>query len=172
MGVESSNSSKSIARTMRSDVAEQPWKGQASTMKPFGTDGPSPRSTAEVDNLRLPHEGLLDSTFAVITHVLRARRCSLMLLDDEEHLVVNRAHGLGPDVVAGTRLAIGERIAGQVAATRMPLLNTNTATNSPGITYDNYATKSFISVPISSGDKLYGVLNAADKTDDVPFDEF
>ncbi|TAK33915.1 MAG: sensor domain-containing diguanylate cyclase [Chloroflexota bacterium] len=172
MALDTSSSSRSVAGTMRSDVAALLWKGQASAMHQYGIERLSPAATAKIDDLRVPHEGLLASTFAVITHVLRARRCSLMLLDDDQHLVVSKSHGLGPEVVAGTRLAIGERIAGQVAATRKPLLITNAGMTVPEVNYGNYATRSFISVPISSGNKLYGVLNAADKTGDIPFDEF
>lgn len=120
----------------------------------------------------LSTDELLDSTFAVITHVLRARRYSLMLLDEDHRLVVHRAHGLAADVIARTRLAIGERIAGRVAATGQPLLINDVDNLAVAASLGSYATGSFVSVPVALGDKLYGVLNAADKIGDLPFDDF
>jgi diguanylate cyclase (GGDEF)-like protein len=95
-----------------------------------------------------------------------------MLLTEDDHLVVCKAHGLAPAVVARTRLAVGERIAGHVAATRQPMLINDVGALPAATALGNYATRSFISVPVAAGAKLYGVLNAADKVGDAPFDEF
>lgn len=129
-------------------------------------------ATLETASLPLPGDELLDSTFTMISHVLRARRCSLMLLDEDQHLVVRKAHGLDAEVIAQTKLALGERIAGHVAATRQPLLITDIGSVANAAPHKGYATGSFLSVPVAAGARLYGVLNAADKVGDVPFDEF
>jgi PAS domain S-box-containing protein len=68
-------------------------------------------------------EDLIEQLVRRLAEALGADRVSLMLLDEAERvLTVSAAVGLPADVVAGTRIALGEGIAGWVALTGQPLL--------------------------------------------------
>ena len=55
--------------------------------------------------------------------VMGAQACSLMLLEPEgRHLVIVADYGLSEEIVSGTRIALGEGIAGRVAQTGEPML--------------------------------------------------
>jgi len=83
---------------------------------------------------------------------------SLMLLDEEGQLAIRCAEGLSDDIVAGTRVRLGEGIAGKVAATGQPLLLVDV------IGMDDVGTanvKSALSVPLKVRDEVIGVLNVS-----------
>ncbi|MDH7600871.1 MAG: GAF domain-containing protein [Armatimonadota bacterium] len=62
--------------------------------------------------------------------VMDAQTCSLMLLDEIDGcLVIEASYGLAPDIVKGTRIRLGEGIAGQVAASGEPVLLTDVASD-------------------------------------------
>jgi PAS domain S-box-containing protein len=68
-------------------------------------------------------EDLIEQLVRRLAEALGADRVSLMLLDEAERvLTVSAAVGLPADVAAGTRIALGEGIAGWVALTGQPLL--------------------------------------------------
>ena len=105
-----------------------------------------------------------------------AEKGSLMLLKDGDELAILAAVGLDPQFVRGYTVGIGEGIAGTVAKNRSPVLIRNIEKDEcfKGLRRDHYKTKSFISCPIISKNKLLGILNINDKKDGTPFnnDEF
>lgn len=105
-----------------------------------------------------------------------AEKGSLMLLTDREELHILAAKGLDPHLVRSYKVKIGEGIAGMVAKNRNPVLVEDIEKDSDFKKFrrDHYKTKSFISCPIISKNKLLGILNINDKKDGTPFsvDEF
>lgn len=110
---------------------------------------------------------LLDFIVGKVMTILKAERCSLMLLDDTTgKLCIKAAKGLSDEVITNTRIALGEPVAGMVAKQGKEVLVSN-------IEYDetfsranrpSYRTRSFISAPIRVQDRSIGVINVADKT--------
>ncbi|HEU4334954.1 MAG TPA: ATP-binding protein, partial [Candidatus Eisenbacteria bacterium] len=65
-------------------------------------------------------------TVEMVAEVMNARIASLMLVDaDREELYIKAARGLREEVVCGTRIKMGDSIAGWVAQHGQPLLITN-----------------------------------------------
>ena len=108
-------------------------------------------------------EGLL----SLVGDDMQALRCSLFLCvpDDAHTLYLAAGRGLAPHIVLGSRITIGEGVAGQVAATREPML----AVDSGDITGhkllgDEYLTTgSFISFPLVLHEQLLGVVNLTNR---------
>lgn len=122
----------------------------------------------------ISEDSLLNSTFDIVAHVMRARRCSFMLLDsDGGELRIGSAKGLSPEVITRSRVKLDESIAGLVASSRLPLLvrdlKEHPEVRSRAI--GGCKTNSMLSVPVESGGKIYGVLNVTDRDDGQPFDE-
>ena len=98
--------------------------------------------------------------------ILEVAKCSLMMLDEQgKTLSIVGAQGLSDQVMRETHLKLGEMIAGVVALDGQPLLVRN-------IEYDRkfqranrsgYLGRSFMIVPVKLGDRVVGVINAADK---------
>jgi hypothetical protein len=113
-------------------------------------------------------------TVEMIAEVMHARIASLMLIDEEhEELYIKAARGLREDVVSGTRLKMGDSIAGWVAKHGAPLLVTDVEED-PRFTRRNghqYETKSLLSVPIKTGGRVIGVININNKISCTPFTE-
>ncbi|MEN6582972.1 MAG: GAF domain-containing protein [Armatimonadota bacterium] len=66
---------------------------------------------------------LLDMIVAKAAAVMDAQTCSIMLRDERENvLVIGASYGLTDDIIKGTRIPIGEGIAGQVTETGEPML--------------------------------------------------
>jgi GAF domain-containing protein len=99
-----------------------------------------------------------------------------MLVTDREELSIFASRGLDPQFDRSYKVKIGEGIAGVVARDRRPVLveDIENAVGFQDLKRDRYKTKSFISCPIISNNKLLGVLNINDKKDGTPFndDEF
>src|SRR3989338_2124548 len=114
--------------------------------------------------LELPQ--LIDFIIEQAPKLLGVQRCSLMILDPQaQELSIKGAKGLDEDIIAKTRIKLGESIAGVVAQNGNPLLVTNIEVE-PGIgrkNYPLYKSKSFLSIPIKVRDKIVGVFNASDK---------
>ena len=103
----------------------------------------------------------------------RAKRGSLMLLNDEDELTIFAAQGVARDLVKTYKAKIGEGIAGTVAQHRQPVLVKDIEKDARfrSKPKDRYSTRSFISCPIVSKDRLLGVLNINDKSDNSHFTE-
>jgi signal transduction protein with GAF and PtsI domain len=105
-----------------------------------------------------------------------AEKGSFMLLTDRDELRILAAKGLDPQLIRSHKVKIGEGIAGMVAKNPNPVLveDIEKDINFKRVRRDHYKTKSFISCPIISKNKLLGILNINDKKDGTPFsvDEF
>jgi diguanylate cyclase (GGDEF)-like protein/PAS domain S-box-containing protein len=109
---------------------------------------------------------LVDFIIEKAIQILEAGKCSLMLLDPEsQELLIRGAIGLDGDIVRGTRVKMGESIAGVVAQDGNPLLVRNIETEKEISRKNNpkYTSKSFMCVPLKVHNKLVGVINVADK---------
>lgn len=106
----------------------------------------------------------------------RAEKGSLMLLSDRNELVIFAAQGLDQQFVTSYKISLGDGIAGTVAQGRSPVLveDIEQEDRFKDLRRDHYKTRSFISCPIISKNKLLGILNINDKKDGTPFngDEF
>ncbi|MGE5177075.1 MAG: HD domain-containing phosphohydrolase [Hyphomicrobiales bacterium] len=113
-------------------------------------------------------------TVEMVAEVMNARIASLMLVDHEhEELYIKAARGLREEVVCGTRLKVGDSIAGWVAKHGAPLLVTDIEED-PRFGRRNghqYETKSLLSVPVKVGDRVVGVININNKISCTPFTE-
>ncbi len=105
-----------------------------------------------------------------------AEKGSLMLVNDRGELYILASRGIDIQLIRNYKVKIGEGIAGYVAKNRSPVLveNIDEDIRFRKLKRDRYKTKSFISCPIISKNKLLGVLNINDKKDDSLFtnDEF
>ncbi|MCC6347852.1 MAG: GAF domain-containing protein, partial [Nitrospirales bacterium] len=103
-----------------------------------------------------------------------AGKGSLMLLNEQEELYILAARGIDIRLLKTYRVKRGEGVAGRVAESRTPVL-VEAIEKDPrfqGVKRDgHYKTRSFISCPVISRDKLLGVLNINDKKEGVPFTE-
>ncbi|HEX8945355.1 MAG TPA: GAF domain-containing protein [Gemmatimonadaceae bacterium] len=109
---------------------------------------------------------LADGLLALVGDDMHSHRCSLMLLaPDGESLYLAAARGVGPSITEGARVAIGQGVAGRVAASREPLLVRDVAeAKTHPLLHDQYfTTGSFISFPLIYHDQLVGVVNLANR---------
>lgn len=104
----------------------------------------------------------LDRILEEAIRLLRADEGSIMLLTpDRQHLTVRASRGLSPDVVAATRLRVGEGIAGYVAGSGQPLLiDEETPVERYTDTRGRQSNlRSALSVPLRTRGSVEGVLN-------------
>src|SRR3970282_809393 len=97
---------------------------------------------------------------------IQALRCALSLRGpvDPQRLYLAAGRGLAPHITRGTRITIGEGVAGKVAASREPLLVVDAADVSGPLLGDEYLTTgSFISFPLVMHDELIGVVNLTNR---------
>jgi K+-sensing histidine kinase KdpD len=110
----------------------------------------------------------------MIAELLSAKIVSLMLIDEtRSELFIKVSYGLDEHIVDQARVKIGEGIAGTVAETGMPLLIDNIEQNDVYTSQNNpqYETMSLLSVPVSLGDVIVGVINVNNKTSGEPFNQ-
>lgn len=109
---------------------------------------------------------LVDGLLTLVGDDMGAQRCSLMLRAPEpDHLYLAAARGIAPHIVEGTRIRIGEGVAGRVAAAREPLLvqDVREAAQHPLLRDQYFTTGSFISFPLVYHNELVGVLNLTNR---------
>jgi hypothetical protein len=109
---------------------------------------------------------LADGLLALVGDDMHAHRCSLMLrTPDGEQLYIAAARGIAPGVAEGTRVTIGQGVAGKVAESREPLLvrDVAEAKSHPLLRDQYFTTGSFISFPLVYHDDLVGVVNLANR---------
>ena len=89
----------------------------------------------------------------------------MLVAPDRESLYIAAARGVGPSITEGARVAIGQGVAGRVAASREPLLVRDVAeAKTHPLLHDQYfTTGSFISFPLIYHDQLVGVVNLANR---------
>lgn len=102
-----------------------------------------------------------------------AEKGSLMLINEREELCIFASRGIPPQLVKSYSTKLGEGIAGFIAKNRHPVLveDIDRDERFSGLKRDHYSTRSFISCPIISKNRLLGVLNINDKADNTPFTE-
>jgi hypothetical protein len=109
---------------------------------------------------------LADGLMALVGDDMHAHRCSLMLrTPDGESLYIAAARGVAPGIMEGTRVAMGQGVAGRVAVSREPLLvrDVSEAHSHPLLQDQYFTTGSFISFPLVYHDELVGVVNLANR---------
>jgi putative nucleotidyltransferase with HDIG domain len=101
-----------------------------------------------------------------ISGILNVEICSILLLDEtNKDYIMKCAKGLDNAVVCKTRVRVGESISGWVIEHKEGLLVENIETD-PRFQHRNdekYYTRSFISVPLLSKDRVIGVINVNNK---------
>lgn len=102
-----------------------------------------------------------------------AEKGSLMLVNDRGELSILAARGIDIQLFNTYREKIGEGIAGTIAKNRTPVLVDDIDKDERFQSHkrDHYKTKSFISCPVVSRDRLLGVLNINDKRSGNSFTE-
>ncbi len=127
---------------------------------------------AFVDSIRLFAERIDASdpaqTYQTIVtqsaELMKAERGSLLLLDESANaLTVTAARGMHASLSEVGPIPVGEGIAGSVLREGLPLVGTIDELGQANSPERGYKTKSFISYPISIGNRRFGVLNLADK---------
>ena len=96
----------------------------------------------------------------------RADRLSLMVLEQNgrQELRIAGARGLPDEVVAGTRLEVGQGVAGWVAENKRYLLRKRGLRSSGNGSGERlYKTDSFLSLPLAVGNEVVGVINLTDR---------
>ncbi len=117
---------------------------------------------------------LRDATQQILdlaTHLTGAENCSLMLLNGHGELYILNSRGLEGAALKASRIKVGEGISGQVAQQGNALLVEDIASDERFSVYrrNRYRTGSFIACPITSEEKVIGVLNLNDKKTGEPF---
>ncbi len=106
--------------------------------------------------------------------LLSASSGSLMLLNEADGtLKIETAKGMNPALAKAMSVTFGEGIAGHVAKSGFPML-VNDIERDKRVAYRNrprFKTKSFISLPLETEERLIGVLNLADKSNGSSFTE-
>ncbi len=102
-----------------------------------------------------------------------AEKGSLMLINENGELYIFAARGFDIQFIETYRVKMGEGIAGIIAQNRSPVLVEDIEKHEmfKQKKRDHYKTKSFISCPLISRDKLLGVININDKKEGLPFTE-
>lgn len=118
--------------------------------------------------------GIAELLIEMTAEVMCAESVSLMLLDPSGHeLFVQAAMGLPDEAIREARLAVGQNIAGAVAATgealHIPDLDQD-ARFSPSRRPGQYKTRSLLSVPVQLRGSVIGVINVTNKTTGEAFD--
>jgi len=105
------------------------------------------------------------------THMTGAENCSLMLLNGRGELYVINALGVDQNAMRSFRARVGEGIAGRVAQEGQPLIVEDISKDERFSVYrrTKYRTGSFIACPITTREKVVGVLNINDKKTGDPF---
>ena len=114
------------------------------------------------------------SILANSKELLQAERASLMIFDESaKQLIVKAAVGFADDPATVGRLGIGESVSGEVLETGRALMvqDLEAEGRTPAPLERLYKTKSFISYPISIGNRKIGVLNVTDKSGGGTYDE-
>ena len=106
------------------------------------------------------------------THLTGAENSSLMLLNGHGQLYVLNSRGLRSAALKSTLVEVGEGISGQVVEQGTPFLVEDIAQDnrfSAHYRRNRRKTNSFIACPITTREKVIGVLNLNDKKTGEPF---
>jgi diguanylate cyclase (GGDEF)-like protein len=136
----------------------------------------SARMVAMISSLSLlgNRRDLYQQILEMSAELLTATSGSLMLLHETEGtLKIEAAKGMTSSLAKTMSVAYGEGIAGQVARSGFPMLVNDIERDSRVATKNRprFKTKSFISLPLETNERLIGVLNLADKENGGNFTE-
>ena len=109
-----------------------------------------------------------------LKELLQSERASLMMLDETAtELIMKAASGLSTDPTSVSPVRVGEGVSGEVIDTGKAMMMTDVrmAGRKPAPAERHYKTNSFISYPITIGDRKVGVLNITDKSGGGTYDE-
>ena len=126
------------------------------------------QSFMATNDLRDATQHILD----LATHMTGAENGSLMLLNGHGQLYVLNSRGLASAAIKTPPITVGEGIAGQVVEQGTPLLVEDIASDerfSSIYRQNRRKTGSFIACPITTKEKVIGVLNLNDKKSGEPF---
>jgi diguanylate cyclase (GGDEF)-like protein len=160
---------KSIAEPGDDERASEPEQAE---LQPAAIAQSESERHAFVDSIRLFAERIDASDPAqtyqtIVTQtadLMNAERGSLLLLDESANaLTVTAARGMRAPLSEVAPIPVGEGIAGSVLREGLPLVGTIANLGQADSPERGYKTKSFISYPISIGNRRFGVLNLADK---------
>ena len=115
---------------------------------------------------------LLRQIVALASNVTEAQVGSIMLLDErKQYLTIAAAIGLEKQIVESTRLAIGESIAGSVAASGEPLIIDDVEQHPlfKRTNKDKYGGASLLCAPLKIKNSVIGVINMANKASEEGF---
>jgi len=111
-------------------------------------------------------DDVLDTIVKRTGQVLGVDMCSILLLDEvKNELFIAAAKGLPEEVIASTRVKLGDKISGWVLQNKKPILVQEIEKDSRFLktSEHKYYTGSFISVPLIFKDKAIGVLSINNK---------
>ena len=110
---------------------------------------------------------LADGLLSLVGDDMHALRCSLFLKVPDDHgtLYLAARRGLAPHITEGSRITVGQGVAGLVAQSREPMLVVDASdTAEHALLGDEYLTTgSFISFPLVLHDELVGVVNLTNR---------
>jgi len=119
-------------------------------------------------------ERYLELIVEMVAELMNVKKASLMLLDPgEQELRIDCAIGLDEEIVEHARVKLGEGVAGRVAKDNRSYLVQDLDQDDRVKVKNNdflYDSRSFISVPISGGERVLGVINVANPTTKERFD--
>jgi len=140
-------------------ILDKKVKERTSQLELLYNIGKEISSTLEVDEI-------LKNIVNRISDNLQLEICSILLLDEKTgELVIRAARGLDKEVIAQTRVKIGERISGWVVEQKEAVLVEDIEKDPRFMkrNLERYYTKSFISVPIQTKRGTLGVININNK---------
>jgi len=107
----------------------------------------------------------------VAMKIIGADDASLMLPDDHKRLCVAYSHALSARIQKETRTAMGDRVAGRVAADGQPALLSESLEDDPRFAGRDSSgrVRSSIVYPMNAGDRVVGVLNLNRLSTQRPF---
>jgi Nif-specific regulatory protein len=117
-------------------------------------------------------KSFLASALQRVMRSLNAQSGSLFLFDqDLNELVLTAYHNSRGFVLTDVKKKVGEGVSGSVVRIRKPILveDIDRDPNFDCNGFTHYTGKSFISIPLLSGDHLLGLINITDKTSGEPF---
>ncbi len=124
------------------------------------------------DRIEAVVDSTVDKFIDFISELLNIDICSIMLCDElTGELRIKSARGLDEDVIKRTRISLGDRIAGWVALEGKPLLIEDIEKDERfgRKSILQYNTKSLLSLPLTAGNRVIGVLNLNNKKSADPF---
>jgi len=115
---------------------------------------------------------LYETIVDMSVHLADAERGSLMLCENgSSYLTIKAARGINKLLFSEIRVRAGEGIAGRVFEEGVTLTEDEHSDQIPLKRRPSYKTDSFLSIPLTSGDKTIGVLNISDKATGTIFSE-